>query len=483
MTKEEIKQRFGHTAPAEVLKEISYSTKPESDGKGKTKLAPQNSIDPKADVYEIWDKERQLVFWVTDSVEVPLDVQQDTMGFEGFFPTPLPPLGRFDTANTIPVSDYQLSRGKYDELDELNHRCTQLSKALGVRFAYDASSPELRDLYTTVGENQGIPVKEWTSFMGEKGGLQGAMQFAPLEPIANAFNIASGQLERIKGQIYEVEGISDIMRGQAMPYETATATTAKSQQSFGRFASRQQDVAKYIEALLRLKAHMICKFHQPELIAKRAMPLNPADQQFIGPALQLLKDDQMSQFRLSVSVDSLQQSTWNTEKSERSEAVQALSKMLGQLMPAVQQVPEFAPLGLELIKWTVSGFKGSQAIEGAVDNGLQQLMQAAQQGQGPQKQPSPDQLKAQSAMQKAQMDLQAVQIQESTKLQIANLQAQLKQQQLALAQMESERDHAINERQLIMRQGELAANIAHQQATQVHNAAMNLTSNRLNGGM
>jgi len=474
MTKTAIKQRFGNTVPHELLGEIAYTTKADAQDPGKSKLAPKNQTEATADVYEIWDKERQLVFWVTESVEVPLDVQQDTMGFDGFFPTPLPPLGRFDTANTVPVSDYQLVRGKYDELDELNQRCTQLSKALAVRFAYDSSCSELRDMYTTVGENQGIPVKNWASFMGERGGLQGAIQFAPLEPVANAFNVASAQLDRIKNQIYEVEGISDIMRGQAMPYETATATTAKSQQAFGRFAARQQAVAEYVEALLRLKAHVICKFYTPELIVKRAMPLNQVDQQFIGSALQLLKDEQLNQFRLSVSVDSLQLPNWNTEKVERSEAIQAITKMMGVIMPAVQQTPEIAPLGLELIKWGVSGFKGAQAIEGVIDNGLQQLLQAAQQGHGAQKQPSPDQTKAQAVMQKAQLDYQAVQMQEQTKIQIAQLQAQLKQQELAMAQLERERDHAINERQLLMRQGELAANIAHQQASHVHNAAMNM---------
>jgi len=481
MTKEAMKQRFGHTVPAELLGEIDYTTKPDAQDASKAKLAPKNQTEPTADVYEIWDKERRLVFWVTENIEVPLDVQQDTMEFDGFFPTPLPPLGRFDTANTIPVTDYQLVRGKYDELDELNQRCTQLSKALAVRFAYDASCSELRELYTTVGENQGIAVKNWSQF-SEKGGLQGAIQFAPLDQVANAFNIASAQLDRIRAQIFEVEGISDIMRGQAMPYETATATTAKSQQAFGRFASRQQDVAEYVEALLRLKAHVICKFYQPDLIAKRAMPLNAADQQFIGPALQLLKDEQMSQFRLSVSVDSLQLPNWNTEKAERSEAIQVITKMLGMILPAVQQTPQIAPLGLELVKWGVSGFKGAQSIEGVIDNGLQQLAQAAQQGQGAQKPPSPDQLKAQAAQQKAQLDYQAVQTQENTKLQIAQMQAQLKQQQLAMVQMQSERDAAIRERELIMRQGELAAQVAHQQATQVHSAAIDLMGQRPSGG-
>ena len=210
--------------------------------------------------------------------------------------------------------------------------------------------------------------------------------------------------------------------------------------------------------------------------------LNAVDQQYISPALQLLKDDQMSQFRLSVSVDSLQLPNWNTEKAERSETIQAITKMMSVILPAVQQTPQIAPLGLELIKWGVSGFKGAQSIEGVIDSGLQQLLQASQQGQGAPKQPSPDEIKAQAAMQKAQLDFQAVQTQENTKLQVAQLQAQLKQQQLAMAQMQSERDNAIRERQLVMRQGELAAEVAHQQASHVHDAAIDLLSTRPDGG-
>jgi hypothetical protein len=477
MTKEAIKARFGDKVDGAVLKEIAYSTKSESQDSSKTKLNPQNQTEPTADVYEIWDKQRELIFWVTESSPVPLDVQEDTTNFEGFYPTPMPPLGRFTTSNTIPISDYHLVKGKYAELDELNQRSTALTKALGVRFVYDAASPEIKELYTSVAENSGIGVKNWASFAGDKGGLAGSIQFAPLDQIASTSAIATQQIEQIKAQIYEVEGISDIMRGQATPYETATATTAKSQQSFGRFAGRQADVATYVAKLLRLKAHLMCKFHDPALLAKRAMPLSPADQQFIGPALQLLQDEQMSSFLLSVSVDSLQLDNWNTEKAERSASLQAITGLLGQILPAVQHTPEIAPFGLEMIKWAVSGFKGAQPVEGMIDQTLQQLMQAkppGAQGQGAPKPPSPDDAKAQAITQKAQIDLQISQMQEQTKIQIAQMQAQLKQQEMQLAQMQNERDSQLRETQVQLRQGELAAKVAHEQAATIltHSAAL-----------
>lgn len=474
MTNQAIKDRFGDKVDSQVLNEITYSTKAEAQDGSKAKLNPQNQIEPTADVYEIWDKQNQLILWITESSPIPLDVQEDTTNFEGFFPTPMPPLGRFNTSNAMPISDYHLVKGKYAELDELNKRCTALTKAMGVRFVYDAGSPEIKELYTTVEENAGIGVKNWAAFAGDKGGLAGSIQFAPLDQIASTLAIANQQIEQIKAQIYEVEGISDIMRGQATPYETATATTAKSQQSFGRFASRQADVANYVEKLLRLKAHLMCKFHDPALMAKRAMPLSPADQQFIGPALQLLQDDQMSSFLLSVSVDSLQLDNWNTEKAERSTAIQAITGFLGQVLPAAQHTPAIAPVSLALMKWAISGFKGAQPVEGLIDQGLQQLVQSQQAGQGSQQKPSPADAKAQAITQKAQLDYQAVQLQEQTKMQIAQMQAQLKQMEIQLEQQQNERENQMRETQAQIRQGELAAKMAHDQSTTILNHSTSL---------
>jgi hypothetical protein len=176
-------------------------------------------------------------------------------------------------------------------------------------------------------------------------------------------------------------------------------------------------------------------------------------------------------------VDSLQLDNWNTEKAERSASLQAITGLLGQILPAVQHTPEIAPFGLEMIKWAVSGFKGAQPVEGMIAQTLQQLMQAKQQGdqgQGAPKPPSPDDAKAQAMAQKAQIDLQISQMQEQTKIQIAQMQAQLKQQEMQLAQMQHERESQLRETQVQLRQGELAAKIAHEQAATIldHSAVL-----------
>lgn len=467
MDKQAIKHRFGDTCPPEVLSNLAFASKPDKS----QSLGPKNQIEPTVDVYEFWDKERRLVFWISPGAEIPLDVKQDTNDFEHFFPTPQRPLGRFDTANTQPISDYKLVRGKYVELDELNVRCNELRKALKLNFVYDASNPELKELYATTAENQGIGVKNWAAFMSDKGGLSGSVQFTPLEPIASAFATASAQLDRIKNEIYEVEGISDFVRGAATPYETATATNAKSAQSFGRFAAQQQEVAKYAEELLRMKAHLICRFYTPEQIMKRVGMLPQADMQYVQGAIALLKDDQMRGFRLSVSVDSLQLPNWNTEKAERNELVQAVTAFISQTMPGIQQMPQMGPFAMQLLKFAVAGYKGSKDLEGVIDQGLQQLLQQASQGSDKPAKPSPEEIKAQAQAQRSQTDMAIAQMQEETKrmlaqqdMQFQTFMAQMQANSEALAAQQKAKDQELRQLQLALQAQDNQADHAHRAA-------------------
>lgn len=472
MSRTDVTEHFGDKIDGKQLEEMAFSKG--SDGKtGPESLAPKNQTEETVWVYEIWDKERGLVFWVCESAFVPLDVKQDTNQFPGFFPTPLPPLGRFDTSNTQPISDFQLTKGKYAELDKLNMRCSGLMEAMQLKFVYDAGNPELKDLFTTTRENEGIGIKNWASFMGEKGGLAGAIQFTPLDDITKAYASAAQQLEVIKAQIYEVEGISDIMRGAATPYETATATNAKSSQSFGRIAVQQMQVGAYAEALLRLKAHAMCHFYTPETLLARAGQLPQADMPFIEQAIALLKNEAMTGFRLNVSVDSMQAPNWNTEKAERTEVVHAVTALLQQALPAVQQVPELAPLTFGLLKFAVAGYKGSKDVEGVLDQGLQQLMQAKAKGQQ-QGKPSADEIKAQAAAQKTQAQLQTVQMQEDTKRQIAQLEAQLKAAKLQLDAQATQAEAEARAREADLRQSSLALQAVKEQNDHAHTVAIDV---------
>jgi hypothetical protein len=237
MTEEDVEARFKGRVDPKVLEEISFSSS-QSGGRAKTDWDSFSSMKPKytteetAKIFEIWDKKRKLVFWVVDGASTPLDVIEDATEFDGFFPTPIPPLAEIDTSNTTPESDYRHLQRQYEDLDELNERISKLQKSLQLRWLYDAKRDELKDVYQTGADLQGIPVPDWNGFV-EEGGIAGSIQFMPLKEIGETYGQLMAARNALKDDINELEGINDMMRAEAMPYETATAVNQKTAFSTG----------------------------------------------------------------------------------------------------------------------------------------------------------------------------------------------------------------------------------------------------------
>lgn len=432
MTKDAVQSRFGDTAPRETLAMLSYEKQKEADLRsGVSNLGPQNTTESTVDVYEFWDKERKLVFWIAESADMPLDVQGDTNEFPDFYPTPLPPLGRFTTAKTIPVSDYSLLQDLYNELDFLNNRRANLGRAIKVKFMYDGANEELKSLFTDTEELEGVPVKNMTE-LNEKGGLENAIKFTPLAEIVNAYNNTVQAINGVRAQIYEIEGVNEMMRAEAMPYENAQATSAKTQFGMSRLSVMQREVADYLSAIIRLKAHLQCKFYTPESFMKAVGVLPQPDMQVVPQALALLKDPKQSHYRISVSTDSIQLPNWNQEKADKTAAVQALSNLLPQLIQAAEKMPEMGLFGTHTIKWLLTGFKGSEEIEGYLDQALQQMAKAQQARAGQPPKPTPDQVAMQQAQAEMQTELLKTKMKGEIDVQVATIQAQAKVQAAAL---------------------------------------------------
>lgn len=434
MSKDAVKARFGRTAPG-YIKDLCF-TLPTSTEQNPS-YQPKNATVPTVDVWEIWDKERRLIWWVVEDAPVALDVQEDRTEFPDFFPSPLPPLCRTTTSSTIPVSDFHLVRYQYNELDDLNDRCAKLTKAMRLQWVYDGSNPTLKDLFGNGAEFVGIPVNNWAAMQSEKGGIKGSIEFIPLSDIAATHATLLGSREQVKAQIYTIEGVSDGMLGMATKYASAEASSQATSLGAARLDQQRQDAADYISRVLRLKAHLIAKFYKPEFIVKRAGQLNQADLQYVPDAIKLLRDEQLRRFRLEVSTESIQRPNQDRLQRERTALVTAVTGFMSQTIPAVKQQPELGPLALNLIKFAVASFPGSDDIEGAIDEGLDQLQRAAQQPQPPK--PSDAEIKAQAQEKKTQADLAMTQIDAQKDVQVAQIHAGAKRDVGAMqAQMDAQ---------------------------------------------
>jgi hypothetical protein len=179
--------------------------------------------------------------------------------------------------------------------------------------------------------------------------------------------------EDIKGQIYEITGISDIIRGQSAASETATAQQIKGQYAGLRLRSMQEEVALFASELIRLKAQVICTKFQPQtiLLYAAAQQMSQVDQQMIPQALALLQDNPLRNFRIEVDADSLVQIDEQQTKKDRVEFLTAFGGFMREALPVGQQSPELVPMLVELIKFGIGGFKQAKPIEGVLDVALE----------------------------------------------------------------------------------------------------------------
>lgn len=395
MTRDALVERFGDAGKKIPLDSGSESQK---------SYGQMTKEKTRAKVCELWDKESSKVFWFTKGSGEIIDECDDPLELEGFFPCGKPLYSTTTSDTLIPVPDFVLYQDQAVELDILSDRIDGMVKALRIRGVYDASQPALQRLMTEGENNALIPVDKWMAF-GEKGGLKGSIDLLPIDELANALLNCYRARQEIKAQIYEITGISDIIRGASMASETATAQQIKGQYAGLRLRSMQEEVALFASELIRLKAQVICcKFTPQTILAYAAAEqMTQPDQQMIPQAMQLLQDKPLRNFRVEVDADSLVQIDEQQNKQQRMEFLQAFGGFMKEALPVAQVAPELVPMMVELMKFGIGGFPKAKPIEGVLDVALEQMKQKQAQPQ----QPSPEMMKVQAEQQADQMRVEA----------------------------------------------------------------------------
>lgn len=452
MTQDALKARF-----PEKWKTIPLDNAPEPLVRSSN---PNKGAD-KAKICELWDKESGKVFWLSKGLPNVIEEVEDPLELENFFPCPKPLYATTTSDSLVPVPDFVLYQDQANELDILSDRIDGLVKALKVRGVYDASQPALQRLLTEGDNNTLIPVDKWGAF-SEKNGLKGSIDIMPLNDFASCLLQCYQARADIKSQVYEITGISDIIRGSSVASETATAQEIKGQYAGLRLKAMQEAVALFASDLLRLKAQIICYKYQPETILAYAAAdqLSEADQALIPQALDLIKNDPLKTFRIEVAADSLVQLDEQQTKKDRVEFLNAFSNFMREAVPAGQASPEMVPTLMAMVKFGVGGFKQARTIEGTIDQALEDLKaKAAQAAQNPppnpemQKLQAEQQARAAEAQADAQVEMQKMQAQGQIEAQKAQTLAQIEQ---IKQQHEDQREQLRMEHEQQMKAQELA---------------------------
>ncbi len=406
MTKEEGQERFGEVFKLVPCDQVEDGGREWRKGESKASLA---QMEKKAKVAEIWNKRAGKVCWVAKGYPQALDERDDFLKLEGFFPCPKPIFATTTTGSLIPVPDFCEYQDQAAELDELTQRLFMLGKACKAVGVFNAEYKELQRLLNEGVDNRLFPVDAWAAF-AEKGGLAGAVVMLDVSTVAKIIDILQKQRLAVKEIIYEVTGLSDIIRGASEASETATAQQLKANFGSLRLRSHQQEVARYASDLFRLKAQIIARFYPPELIVQMSGIEHTQDgqnQELLAEAMQILKSTTLREFSIQVESDTLAQIDENQEKQQASEFTTAVGSFFKDALPLVQAAPFMAPLVGELLMFNVRRFRAGRPVEAAFEKAMQQMQQAiAQQQQQPPK-PDPQVVKAQAEMQTAPIRAQA----------------------------------------------------------------------------
>lgn len=386
----------------------------------------------KAQVWEIWDKSTMQVCWVAEGYQKALDCIDDPYGLDGFWPCPKPLYATQTTDTLVPVPDYALYQDQADEIDLLTQRINMLVKALKIVGVYDASQNGIQRMMSEGVDNTLIPVDTWAMF-SEKGGIKGTVDFLPLDQVVMALQQCYAAREQAKQVIYEVTGLSDIIRGSSMASETATAQQIKSQFASLRLRDAQRNVAVFATELLKIKGQLMSDLYSPQQLIEMSGIMGTQDAQYAEQAIQLLKSEPARNFRIEVAADSLVEIDEQSEKTNRLEFLQAAGGFLQQAIPAAQQVPAIAPLLAQMLLFGVRAFRASRPLEAAFDEAMAKMSQPQQPQQ---EKPDPEAAKAQAQMQleQARMQMEQSRLQADQQMEQVKLQAQMQIEQFKAEQ-------------------------------------------------
>ena len=358
--KDEAKRLFGE----EIALRLQYNTKAEDEENDDNDDDQAGEMSKTTCVYQIWCKKTKKVIFVSqDYQEGYLKEDDDPLGMTGFFNMPKPIMFLEKSNDLMPTALYKLYENQATELNRLTIRIQKVVEAIKARGIYDS---ELGDDIAKIMEesdNALVPADKSASMSAEKG-LGNSIWFMPIEQLVNVLVQLYQARNQCKQIIYEITGISDIMRGATNAHETLGAQEIK--KSFGtlRLKRLQGEVQRYARDLLRMMLELAAtKFSEetwdkmtglpyltekekalidmqvaqaraggqqlpPELMEKAQMPA-------WADVLAMLKDDVQRAYRIDIESNSTVQPEATEDQKNIAEVMNALAQYMNGVAPLV----------------------------------------------------------------------------------------------------------------------------------------------------
>ena len=417
-TRAEVKEKFGD----EVAGSLKYN-----------KTIDQNDEDPKqkakkkgkyTEILEFCDKEKKKVFYISpENKTQPLKEIDDPYNLRNFYPCPRPLYGDILNESLEPIPDFVQYQDLFEEINNSMLKRKGLLKAIKVKAIANGASPELMDFLDDDDENIITPVQRWRQVV-EAGGLRGAIDFHDISPYVQAIQVMDQTIATQEARVDRISSIPDIVRGQSVASETATAQQIKGNFATLRIQDKQQEVQRFAADLLDIMTELAVEKFTSQTIANiiQLESMKSEDQQAFEQALSILRDSKQTDYKIMIETDSMVYLDEQQEKQKRNEFLTAVPQMLQTFMGMLQTAPEMAQIALDMLMFGVRGYKVGRELEYSIESsgrGMIEKMKAAMEQQSQQQEPPPPDPRIeleQAKLSLASQDSQVKQAIESEKL-------------------------------------------------------------------
>lgn len=450
MTKEELKDQFGPEKAANT----QMTAREQNDQKtGNDMGEDAKAQEPRAEVWEIWNRPDKTVYWYSDGYNGLLDKQKDPLGLTNFYPVPRP-IWSSKTANTtIPVPDAVEYWDQIEALDEITDRKWKLTTALVAKGLYKGKvGHKMQQLFDGSSRDILIPVEEDGTWVdGLK--MTDLIAWVPIDIISQALAELAKQEIQVKNQIYEITGISDIMRGQVEPGEALGTHRIKGQWSSVRLQERQEEVSTYLRDIKRIEAEILSEHFSVETLMEMTNYRNsdsaqdPENVALFEQAVDLLRQDKMRNYRVDVdTVDTV----FNDEAQNRTQLIELTTGLTNFLATAGELtqgpmgaplVPVFSEISLQILRSFPGGL--SRGLEEKMETAILEIEDRMQQAENAPPEPSVEEIYAQIEQLKVQADM----IKANAEAQNKQTENVIELRQQDLDQLNKERDQALELRE------------------------------------
>ena len=323
-----------------------------------------------------------------DGKEEKVPDNSDLYGLSGFFPCTEPLVINQGTREFWPVPEYFQVCDILDDIHSIVGRMILLTRAIRVRFFYDASVRELAQLIGEAGESTAIGIPNLAeTLMKDDADLSKLVAFFPTEELINGLkNIYEAFAQRLD-MFYQVTGLSDLIRGQTNPDSDKTFGERQMEGKFAlnRIEPFQRKVQDWVKDNYQLLMEMGLKMFSDETIDDYVTPqtLDKEDKDRYVVALDLLRNNKRRRFRVDFETDSTISVNEQWKRAQAIEMANVITKMQESVAKTAQEMPELVQSQLKIMSHVIGELTDGKLFIDEIQDSIEDIIEKVSQPKTP----------------------------------------------------------------------------------------------------